>query len=98
MQGKPFHSSLIEYMMSGPVVAVALQGPRVIESLRALMGKTNPVLAAVGTIRGDLAVTAERNLIHGSDAPTSAARELALWFGPTELVEWTPAQAKWLFE
>jgi len=83
-EGKPFFEPLVEFMASGPVVAVRLRGQRVIEGFRALAGTTDPTTAAPGTIRGDLGrdwgAAVQRNLVHGSDAPESAARELALWF------------------
>ncbi|PDQ34414.1 MAG: nucleoside-diphosphate kinase [Candidatus Lumbricidophila eiseniae] len=84
-EGKPFYEPLIEFMQSGPVVAIRVAGNRVIEGCRALAGATDPTAAAPGTIRGDLArdwgLKVQQNLVHGSDSPESAARELALWFG-----------------
>ncbi|MCX7522234.1 nucleoside-diphosphate kinase [Microbacterium sp. STN6] len=83
-QGKPFYEPLVEFMESGPIVAVRLAGDRVIEGFRSLAGTTDPTTAAPGTIRGDLArdwgLKVQQNLVHGSDSPESAARELALWF------------------
>jgi nucleoside-diphosphate kinase len=83
--GKPFYEPLIEFMLSAAVVAVRLEGHRVIEGFRALAGTTDPTLAAAGTIRGDLGrdwgLKVQRNLVHGSDSPESASRELTLWFG-----------------
>lgn len=82
--GKPFYESLIEFMESGPVVAIRLAGHRAIEGFRSLAGTTDPTTAAPGTIRGDLGrdwgLAVQQNLVHGSDSPESAARELALWF------------------
>ena len=79
-----FFASLIVYMSSGPLVAVVVEGDRVIEGFRTMMGATNPTLAAPGTIRGDLGrdwnTSAVQNVVHGSDSPTSADREIALWF------------------
>ncbi len=81
---RPFYADLVDYMSSGPVVAVVAEGDRVIEGLRNMMGATNPTLAAPGTIRGDLArdwgTGNIENIVHGSDSPTSAEREIALWF------------------
>ncbi len=81
---KPFYGSLVEYMSSGPVVAIAVEGDRVIEGMRSLMGATNPTTAAPGTIRGDLGrdwgTGNMENIVHGSDSPESAKRELGLWF------------------
>lgn len=83
-QGKPFFEPLVEFMQSGPVVALRLTGNRVIEGFRSLAGTTDPTTAAPGTIRGDLGrdwgLKVQQNLVHGSDSPESAARELALWF------------------
>jgi nucleoside-diphosphate kinase len=82
--GKPFFQPLVDFMKSGPVVAVVVEGHRVIEGFRSLAGSTAPTTAAPGTIRGDLGrdwgLAVTQNLVHGSDAPESAAREIALWF------------------
>ena len=82
--GKPFYEPLVEFMESGPIVAIRLAGERVIEGFRSLAGTTDPTTAAPGTIRGDLGrdwgLKVQQNLVHGSDSPESAARELALWF------------------
>ncbi len=82
--GKPFFGPLVAFMRSGPVVAAVVEGDRVIEAFRALAGATEPTTAAPGTIRGDLgrdwARPVTENLVHGSDSPESAAREIALWF------------------
>lgn len=83
-EGKPFFEPLVEFMSSGPVVAVRARGHRVIEGFRSLAGPTEPTLAAPGTIRGDLGrdwgLSVQQNLVHGSDSTLSAERELALWF------------------
>jgi nucleoside-diphosphate kinase len=83
-QGKPFYDPLIEFMSSGPIVAIRLEGDRVIEGFRALAGTTDPTVAAAGTIRGDLGrdwgEKVQKNLVHGSDSPESATRELKIWF------------------
>ena len=82
--GKPFFEPLVEFMLSGPSIAIRLEGDRVIEGFRALAGTTDPTTAAPGTIRGDLGrdwgVKVQQNLVHGSDSEESAERELALWF------------------
>jgi nucleoside-diphosphate kinase len=82
--GKPFYEPLVEFMQSGPIVAVRVAGHRVIEGFRSLAGTTDPTTAAPGTIRGDFGrdwgLKVQQNLVHGSDSPESAARELALWF------------------
>jgi nucleoside-diphosphate kinase len=83
-QGKPFFEPLVSFMLSGPVVAMVIEGHRCIEAFRTLSGATDPVKAAPGTIRGDLATdvgtTVVQNLVHGSDSPTSAEREIKLFF------------------
>jgi len=83
-EGKPFYEPLIEFMSSGDVVAIRVEGNRVIEGFRALAGTTDPTTAAPGTIRGDLGrdwgLKVQQNLVHGSDSVESAERELALWF------------------
>ena len=83
-EGKAFFEPLVEFMSSGPVFAVVVEGERVIEGFRSLAGTTDPTAAAPGTIRGDLgrqwAVPVMRNLVHGSDSEVSAAREIAIWF------------------
>ena len=84
-QGKPFFEPLVEFMMSGPIVALVAEGNRVIEGFRSLAGVTDPTVAAPGTIRGDLArdqgTKVVQNIVHGSDSPESAAREIAIFFG-----------------
>ena len=83
-QGKPFFEPLLEFMMSGPIVAIVAEGNRVIEGIRSLAGVTDPTVAAPGTIRGDLArdqgTKVVQNIVHGSDSPESAAREIAIFF------------------
>lgn len=83
-QGKPFYDPLVEFMLSGPVVAMVVEGDRCIEGFRALAGATDPTSAAPGSIRGDLGrdwgLKVQQNLVHGSDGTESAAREIGLWF------------------
>ena len=83
-QGKPFYDPLVEFMLSGPVVAMVVEGQRCIEGFRSLAGATDPTAGAPGTIRGDLGrdwgLAVQQNLVHGSDSPESAAREIAIWF------------------
>lgn len=82
--GKPFYEPLVEFMMSGPVLAIVAEGERVIEGFRSLAGTTDPTTAAPGTIRGDLGrdwgLKVQQNIVHGSDSVESANREIALWF------------------
>ena len=84
-EGKPFYEPLVEFMLSGPVVALVIEGERCIEGFRSLAGATDPTVAAPGTIRGDLGrdwgESVQQNLVHGSDSPESAEREIAIWFG-----------------
>ena len=95
---KPFYAGLVDYMTSGPVAALALEGVDAIEVTRRLMGATNARKADPGTIRGDMGMSFSNNLVHGSDGPESAAQELALFFdGPDELVEWSPEILPWLY-
>jgi nucleoside-diphosphate kinase len=85
--GKPFYEPLVEFMLSGQVAAMVVEGERVIEGFRSLAGATDPTVAAPGTIRGDLGrdwgLKVTQNIVHGSDSPESAAREIALWFPST---------------
>jgi nucleoside-diphosphate kinase len=94
---RPFFGSLIEFITSGPVVAMVWQGDGVVASSRLIIGATNPLTADPGTIRGDYGVNVGRNLIHGSDAIETAQTEIALWFGD-ELVDWTPTVTPWVYE
>ena len=77
---RPFFGELVEFITGGPLVALVVEGPRAIEAFRALAGATDPVKAAPGTIRGDFALEVQNNIVHGSDSPESAAREIALFF------------------
>ena len=98
-EGKPFFQGLVAFITSAPVVAIVLEGPRAIEIVRKSMGATDPAEAAPGTIRGDLALEIGRNLVHGSDGPETAQREVALFFKPEELVDWTRGDAEgWFVE
>ncbi len=90
---KSFYSLLESFITSGPVVAVAIEGPEAISVMRTMMGKTNGRESAPGTIRGDYGVSRQMNLIHGSDGPDAAKRELAIYFKPEELIEYQPILA-----
>jgi nucleoside-diphosphate kinase len=94
--GKPFYEALVDFITAGPLVAMAVEGPGVIAMVRAMNGATNPADAAPGTIRGDLAVTTRKNLVHASDGPESAAAELALWFEPGELLTYERTIDRWM--
>lgn len=80
-EGKPFYAGLVEYITSGPVVKMVVSGPGAVAVCRKLMGATNPAEAAPGTIRGDFGLTLDANVIHGSDSPASAEREMSIFFG-----------------
>ena len=94
--GKHFYDGLVEFITSGPVGAIALEGPDAIAVVRRMVGKTMPNEAEPGTIRGDLGVSGLRNLIHASDAPDTAATELELWFGADALVDYERAIDIWI--
>ena len=96
--GKPFFAGLVDYITSSPLVAAVLEGPDAIAAARQTMGATRPTEAAPGTIRGDLGLEVGRNLVHGSDGPESAAREIALFFGDDPLPSWERATDPWIFE
>ena len=97
-EGKPFYAGLVKYITSGPVLVGVIEGTNAIEVVRTTMGATNAAKAAPGTIRGDLAVEIGRNLIHGSDSPESAAKEIERFFKPEDLVSYTRDFDKWIFE
>jgi nucleoside-diphosphate kinase len=93
---KPFFEGLLAFITSGPLVALALDGPNAIAVVRAMVGATRPHEAAAGTIRGDLAVETAQNLVHASDGAETAAAELALWFKPGELVDYDREVDRWV--
>ena len=95
---KPFFPGLVEFITSSPVVAMVWEGDNVVVSARTLIGATNPISSAPGTIRGDFGVTIGRNLIHGSDAVETAQREIALWFQETEMTSWDACTKDWIYE
>jgi nucleoside-diphosphate kinase len=94
--GKHFYDGLVEFITSGPVAAIALDGPDAIAVVRRMVGRTMPNEAEPGTIRGDLGVSGLRNLIHASDAPDTAESELALWFGTGALVDYEREIDAWI--
>jgi nucleoside-diphosphate kinase len=97
-EGKPFFEGLVGYITSGPIIAAVFEGTNAIQAARQTMGSTNPVQAAPGTIRGDLGLEMGRNLVHGSDSPESAAREIALFFGEGAIPSWERSVDRWVFE
>ncbi|KAB5554013.1 hypothetical protein PHYPO_G00045200 [Pangasianodon hypophthalmus] len=88
LRKKPFYPSVLQYMTSGPVVAMVWEGHNVIKSTRMLVGDTNPAEAAPGTLRGDFSVHVSRNVVHASDSPEVAQKEISLWFQRSELIDW----------
>ncbi len=98
-KGKPFYEGLVSYITSAPIVGMVLQGKDAVTLARNVIGATNPLNAAPGTIRGDLAIEIGRNLVHGSDSPESAKREIGIFFKDSELVnDWTRTVEKWIAE
>ncbi len=97
-EGKPFYEGLLKYITSGPVAVAAFEGSSAVQMVRNTVGATNPLNAGAGTIRGDFALDIGRNLIHASDAPATAERELALWFKPEELATYERSYDRWVFE
>jgi nucleoside-diphosphate kinase len=94
--GKPFFAGLVEYITSAPTLALVIEGSSAVEGCRSTIGATNPIKAAPGSIRGDYGQTIGRNLVHGSDSAESAAREIAIWFEPSEIVSRTTTLDSWL--
>lgn len=95
-KGKPFYESLLQFLTSGPTVAMILEGREAVAVCRNLMGVTDGAKAPPGTIRGDYALSVQNNLIHGSDSPENATAEIALWFGAGDQVSYTFADASWV--
>lgn len=93
---KPFFTALVDFITSGPLVAAVLEGPGAIGVVRTMVGATRPAEAAPGSIRGDFALETGQNLVHASDAPETAAAEIALWFRPEELVDYERAIDRWV--
>lgn len=97
-KGKPFYDGLIDYITSGPIVAMVWEGPNAIAAARGTMGSTRPHEAGPGTIRGDLATDVGRNIVHGSDSQENAVFEIDLYFEQSELVAWSRTVDPWMFE
>lgn len=94
---RPFFGELVEFITSGPVFAMVWEGENVIKSARDMMGKTNPLEAASGTIRGDFGMTVGKNIIHGSDSEESAEREIDLFFEENEIASYTKQDSAWIY-
>ena len=97
-KGKSFYEPLLSYITSGPVVCMVLEGENVVASVRTMMGKTNPQDASPGTIRADFAQVTGRNIVHGSDSPESAKREIKLFFNDYEIQKYEKPDEAWVFE
>ena len=97
-QGKPFYEPLVDYISSGPVVVMILEGKNAIQIARRTVGTTNPVEAAPGTIRADFGVEIGRNLVHGSDSPETADLEISIFFDESEIVSWKRDLDRWISE
>jgi nucleoside-diphosphate kinase len=95
-RAKPFFDSLVEFIISAPLVALALDGPNAIAVVRAINGATRPHEAAPGTVRGDFALETAQNIVHASDGPETAVEELALWFSPGELFDYERDIDRWV--
>lgn len=95
---KPFFPGLVNFITSGPVVAMVWEGRGVVAASRKLIGATNPLNSEPGTLRGDFGIDVGRNIIHGSDGTETAEREIALWFQTQELVVWEPRLTPWIYE
>ncbi|MCH8869705.1 MAG: nucleoside-diphosphate kinase [Chloroflexi bacterium] len=96
--GKPFFDGLVKFITSSPIVAMVVEGENAVEVVRNAIGATNPTQAEPGTIRGDLALTIGMNLVHGSDSPESARREIDIFFQPQEIVEYSRNVDAWIIE
>jgi len=98
LSSKPFFPGLIKYMSSGPICAMVWEGRDAVKTGRALLGATNPLASAPGTIRGDYGIDVGRNICHGSDSVENAKKEIALWFKEGEVLSWKSAQQDWIYE
>ena len=95
-KGKPFYDSLLNFLTSGPTVAIVWEGREAVSVVREMMGKTDGAKSPPGTIRGDFGLSVQNNLIHGSDSAENAETEIALWFSPSELVAYQPTDGAWI--
>lgn len=97
-KGKKFYESLLDYIISAPVMAMVWEGPNAVAAVRQTMGATRPTEAAPGTLRHDFALEIGRNLTHASDIPENAVKEVEMWFASDELVDWSREVDRWIFE
>ena len=95
---KPFFNDLVEYITSGPVLTMVIEGEDVISLIRKMVGATNPYEAELGTIRGDFSIVTGRNIIHASDSPESAKREISLFFNEDEIIDYDMVDINWIYE
>eukprot|EP00033_Pygsuia_biforma_P000217 GCRY01000273.1.p1 GENE.GCRY01000273.1~~GCRY01000273.1.p1 ORF type:complete len:150 (+),score=38.48 GCRY01000273.1:38-487(+) len=95
---RPFFGGLVNFLTSGPVVAMVWAGENVVKTGRTMIGATKPAESTPGSIRGDYGVTIGRNIIHGSDGEESAKREIGIWFKEDEICQWEPTLKKWIYE
>jgi nucleoside-diphosphate kinase len=93
---KPFFKDLVKFITSGPIIAAVLEGEKAVEATRQTMGATDPKKAAPGTIRADLGINMEHNMVHGSDSPENAEKEISIFFKPEEILKYSRAVDKWL--
>ncbi|KAL0640029.1 nucleoside diphosphate kinase Ndk1 [Maublancomyces gigas] len=98
LSDKGFFPGLITYMLSGPICAMVWEGREVVKTGRTILGATNPLASAPGTIRGDYAIDVGRNVCHGSDSVENAKKEIALWFTKEDLVSYQQSQHSWIYE
>ena len=96
--GKPFFDDLAAFITSGPLVAMVLEGPGAVATVRQMMGATDPAKSPPGTVRGDLALTIGMNIVHGSDSPGRAVEEIDLFFSPDEVLEYSRHMERWILE
>jgi len=97
-KGKPFYETLLDYITSSPVMAMAWDGPNAVAAVRQTMGATKPTEAAPGSVRHDFGLEIGRNLTHASDSPENGAKEVSLWFSEEELLDWDRALTPWIIE
>ncbi|KAI0123931.1 nucleoside-diphosphate kinase [Xylariales sp. AK1849] len=98
LKEKPFFPGLVQYMLSGPIAAMVWEGRDAVKTGRVLLGATNPLASAPGTIRGDFAIDVGRNVCHGSDSVENAKKEIALWFKEGEVISYKSHSASWIYE
>jgi len=96
-KGKPFFDDLVGFITSGPLVAIVFQGENAVQVIRQMMGETDPVKATAGTIRGDFGIDIGHNLVHGSDSPENASKEIDLFFSPKEILDYRRELDTWIY-